>query len=67
MMDGEVREALFQISQAITTQAQAIKAQANRQVVSWENRHASTVASRLIDFARINPLMYFGIKVDEDP
>ena len=33
MMDGEVREALLQMAQAITTQAQDNTAKANREVV----------------------------------
>ena len=33
MTNGEVREDLFQMAQAITTQSQAITAQANREVV----------------------------------
>lgn len=66
MTDGEVRSSLFKMSQAITTHAQAITTQANREVVPREN-HASTSASFLRDFTRINPPLYFGSKVDEDP
>ena len=57
--DGEVRETLFQIAQAITTQAQAITAQANREVVPRENQYASTMTSHLRDFWRMNPRMFF--------
>ncbi|XP_015068718.1 uncharacterized protein LOC107013284 [Solanum pennellii] len=58
MTDGEVRAVLFQMVQAITTQTQAIMAQANREVVPREKQHASTMASRLRDFTRINPPIY---------
>ena len=67
MTDGEVRAPLLEMSQAITTQAQAIMAQANMEVVPQENQYARTMASRLRDFMRINPLIFFGSKVDEDP
>ena len=67
MTDGEVREALFQMSQAITTQSQAIKTQANIKVVPRENQHVSTMARQLRDFTRMNSLMLFGSKVDENP
>ncbi|XP_015075520.1 uncharacterized protein LOC107019612 [Solanum pennellii] len=62
MTDCEVRAALLQMAHAITTQAQAITAQANMEVVSRDNQHASTMASLLRDFMRINPLMFFGSK-----
>ena len=67
MMGGEVREALSQMGQSITTQAQAIITQANSEVAPQKNQHASTMASRLRDFTRMNPPMYFGSNVDEDP
>ena len=62
-----VRVALLQMSQAITTQALAITSQANMEVIPRENRHSSTMASRLRDFMRMNPPMFFRCKVDEDP
>ena len=58
MTDGEVRAALFQMNQTIMSQA-------NRKVVPRENPHASTMASRLRDFTRMNPPMYFRSKVDD--
>ena len=67
MTNGEVRADLFQMAQTITTQAQDIMAQANREVEPRDNQHASTMASRLRDFMRMNSPMYFGSKVDEDP
>ena len=67
MTNGEVRETLFQIAQAITTQAQAITSQAYREVAPRENQHASTAASRSRYFTRMNTLKYFGLKVDKDP
>ena len=62
-----MRVAIFQMDQAITTQAQSIIAQANREVVSRENQHARTMASRLRDFTRMNPLIFHESEVDEDP
>ena len=67
MMDGEVREALLQMAQAITTQALPITAQANMKDVPRENQHATTMVSRLRDFTKMNPSMFFGYKVDDDP
>ena len=41
--------------------------QANKEVVARENKHASTMTSRLRDFTIMNPLIYFGSQVDKDP
>ena len=60
MTDGEVRAALFQMTQTIMSQA-------NRKVVPRENQHASIMVSRLKDFTRMNPPMFLGSKVDETP
>ncbi|XP_049406176.1 uncharacterized protein LOC125869781 [Solanum stenotomum] len=59
MTNGEIREALLSLACAITTQA-------NRDVRPRVNSIESTVASRLIDFTRMNPPTLFGSKVDED-
>ena len=67
MKDGEVSASLFQMAQTFTTQDQAITAQDNREVVPRENEHASTIASHLRDFTRMNPPMLFGADVDEVP
>ena len=67
MTDGEARKTLFHMEKSITTQDRAITAQANRDVVPRENQHASTMASCLRDFVKMNPPMYFGSKVNEDP
>ena len=56
--DGEVRKAMSKMTQAITSQAQAITAQANREFAPREN-HANTMARRLKDFTRMNPLQDF--------
>ncbi|TMX03080.1 hypothetical protein EJD97_018434 [Solanum chilense] len=62
LTDGEVRTALVEIAQTITLQAHAMTAQAEQQGVSRENPPASTMANRLRDFMRINPLVYTGLK-----
>ncbi|XP_015075453.1 uncharacterized protein LOC107019477 [Solanum pennellii] len=59
-MDDEVRATFLQMAQAITTHAQGITTQANREVVPPKNQHVSTMATRLRDFTRMNPLMLFG-------
>ncbi|TMW99229.1 hypothetical protein EJD97_002866, partial [Solanum chilense] len=64
LMDREVRATLVQMMQAITSQAQAITAQATRKGAPTENPHASTMASRLRDFTRMNPPVYFGSKTN---
>ena len=67
LTDGEVRNALLQMAQTITTHARAITAQAARECASRENLHASTMTSRLRDITRMNPPMYNGSKVSEAP
>ena len=62
MMNGEVRESLIQMVHAITTQAQDIMSQDNMKVIHRDNQYASTMASRLRDFTRMNPPMLFGSK-----
>ena len=47
LTDGEVRKALLQMAQDITTQAQAITAQAAREGAPGENPYAGTMHSRL--------------------
>ncbi|TMW94811.1 hypothetical protein EJD97_009769, partial [Solanum chilense] len=60
LTDGEVRAALVQMAQAFTAQTQAITAQATREDAPRENPRANTMASRLRDFTRMNPPVYFG-------
>ena len=67
MTDGEVREEVIQMAQSIPTHDQTITAQANWEVVTWENQHASTMATNLRDFTRMNPPMFFRSNVDENP
>ncbi|TMX03716.1 hypothetical protein EJD97_014691 [Solanum chilense] len=55
LIDGEVKNVLLQIDHAITTQAQAITAQATREGAPRENPHSINMASRLRDFKKINP------------
>ena len=51
----------------MATEDQAMMAQANREVTPHVNQNASTMGSHLRDFTRMNPLMFFGYKVNEDP
>ena len=67
LMDGEVRAAMVQMAQDITTQAQAITLHATREGASWDKPHDITIASRLKDFPRMNPAIYLGCKINEGP
>ena len=74
MMDGEIRADFLNLSQAMTSQAndvtsqvQAITALVNREVGHRMPPHASTMASHLRDFTRMNRPMFFGSKDNEYP
>ena len=54
LMDGEVRDTLVHMAQAINTQPQAITAQATREGSPRDNPYTRTMASRLRDFIRMN-------------
>ena len=66
MIDREGPSSLLQMAQYITTQDQAITAQAKWEIVTRENQHTCTMTSRLRDFTRMKPLMIFWSNVDED-
>ena len=51
----------------VTTQAQAMMAQANREIGNSVNKISSSMDSHLRDFTRMNPPMFCGSKVNEDP
>lgn len=53
-------------AQGITRQTQATTTQVNRKVKPYVNPNAITMASRLTDFTRMNPLMFFGSNVNVD-
>ncbi|XP_069144584.1 uncharacterized protein [Solanum lycopersicum] len=67
LADAEVRASLAQMAQAIMMQAQAMTAQLNRQDVLRENPPVRSIADRLRDFTRMNPLIFTGAKTSEDP
>ena len=73
LTNENIRAALLQMAQAITTQtqvsttqAQAMTAKANREVVPRPYQQVTTMASRLKDFTWINPPTFYGSKVNED-
>ena len=74
VMDENIRVVVLQLDKDITTQtqaatahAQAMMAQANRQVVPLPNQQVATMASRLRDFTQMNPPNFYGSEVEEDP
>ena len=74
MTDGYIRSAFLSLaksmttqSHALTTKVQAMMARSNRDVGHQVNPNASTMATRLRYFTTMNPPMFFGSKVDEDP
>lgn len=74
MKDGEFRAAfcyfdqdMTKKSQALSTHAQAMVAQENRDVGPHVQHNGSTTTSRLRDFNRMNPPIFFASKVNEDP
>ena len=54
------------MAQAITLQAQAMTAQAEQQGFPRKDPLNSTMASRLRDFTRMNPLVYTRSKIVEN-
>ena len=63
LTDENIRATLLYMSQEITTQAQAMTAQDNREVVHRANQQVAT----LWYFNRINHFTFYGSKVKEDP
>ena len=66
LTDGDVRKTLVQMAQAITLQAQAMTALAEKQGVPRENPPTSTMANRLSVFTRVNPPIYTRSKIAKD-
>ncbi|XP_049358703.1 uncharacterized protein LOC125823359 [Solanum verrucosum] len=60
MTNEEIRAAFLTLAQATTTQA-------NRDVGPRVNANESTAASRLRDFVRMNPSIFLGSRIGEDP
>ena len=74
MTDGEIRSVFLCLSQAmsnqyqeVATEAHSMTSQAHREVGPRVQRNDSTMASHLKNFKRMNPLMFHGSKVNEDP
>ena len=67
LRNGDIRAALFKLSQSATVQAYAKMAQANREVVSHPHQQVTTMDSHIMDFTRMNPPTFYGSKVDEHP
>ena len=67
MLDREIIQALLNMTQFMSTQALAMMAKANREGAPHVNQNASTTASHLWDFTRMNSPMLFGSKINEDP
>ncbi|TMW95400.1 hypothetical protein EJD97_008945 [Solanum chilense] len=66
LTDGDVREALFPMAQAITAQAHVIISQTTKEDSYGENPNARIIARKLRDFTKINPPVYLGSRTDED-
>ena len=58
--NGEIREAFLALARPMTTHV-------NRGIEPRENAMESTMSSWLKDFVRINPPIFHGSKVGEDP
>ena len=67
MTNGEIISTFVSLAQSMTTQAQAMRAQVIIEIGSRVQPSASTTDSRLRDFMRMNPHMFYGSKVNEDP
>ena len=51
----------------VATQAQTMTTYENQEVRPHVHQNANTMTSRLRDVTRMNPPMFFGAKVNEDP
>ena len=60
MTNRDIKEAFVTLAQAVTTQI-------NLSIVPRVNVVERTLTSRLIDFVRMNPPIFLGSKVEEDP
>ena len=58
--NGDINDVLFALARSMTTQI-------NNDIGPRVNALKSTMTSRLRDFSRINPRIFLGYKVGEDP
>ena len=74
MTDRDIKAIFLTLTQpmtsqanSITSQVQAMKTQMNREVGARVPQHTNNMASRLRDFIRMNPPMFVGLKLNENP
>ena len=60
MTNGEIREGVLSIARALTTHVNIV-------IASTVNVVENTMTSRLRDFVRMNPPIFFGTNVGKDP
>ena len=63
LTDGEVKTLFVQMAQSITLQAKTMTDQEEQQGATRKNPPASTIATTLRDFMRMNPPIYTGSKI----
>lgn len=51
----------------MTLLSQALMTQVNREEVASANPTGGMVPNRVMEFLRINPSEFYGLKIDEDP
>ncbi|WMV54175.1 hypothetical protein MTR67_047560 [Solanum verrucosum] len=65
MSNAEIRSTFKMLAQALTTQAQTIMDQINREMVAPTNPIRGMAVSRVREFLRMNPPKFSGSKMEE--